>query len=137
MGINEQYFSAAMERLEERRRANRLESDMRRSEVESKIPEYRDLSLKLGETGSEIVRLVMRGGDTSKELAEVERRNLEIQKRLAELGYPVGSADGVFGDNTLYDVEMASYDFGKLSFISYVSVRRHRGCLQQFVRDPS
>ena len=41
MGINEQYFSAAMERLEERRRANRLESDMRRSEVESKIPEYR------------------------------------------------------------------------------------------------
>ena len=42
MGINEQYFSAAMERLEERRRANRLESDMRRSEVESKIPEYRD-----------------------------------------------------------------------------------------------
>ena len=80
MGINEQYFSAAMERLEERRRANRLESDMRRSEVESKIPEYRELSLKLGETGSEIVRLVMRGGDTSKELAEVERRNLEIQK---------------------------------------------------------
>ena len=60
MGINEQYFSAAMERLEERRRANRLESDMRRSEVESKIPEYRELSLKLGETGSEIVRLVMR-----------------------------------------------------------------------------
>ena len=87
MGINEQYFSAAMERLEERRRANRLESDMRRSEVESKIPEYRELSLKLGETGSEIVRLVMRGGDTSKELAEVERRNLEIQKRLAELLY--------------------------------------------------
>ena len=41
------------------------------------------------------------------------------------------------GDNTLYDVEMAGYDFGKLSFISYVSVRRHRGCLQQFVRDPS
>ena len=69
MGINEQYFSAAMERLEERRRANRLESDMRRSEVESKIPEYRELSLKLGETGSEIVRLVMRGGDTSKERA--------------------------------------------------------------------
>ena len=48
MGINEQYFSAAMERLEERRRANRLESDKRRSEVESKIPEYRELSLKLG-----------------------------------------------------------------------------------------
>ena len=46
MGINEQYFSAAMERLEERRRANRLESDMRRSEVESKIPEYRELSLR-------------------------------------------------------------------------------------------
>lgn len=90
MGINEQYFSAAMERLEERRRANRLESDMRRSEVESKIPEYRELSLKLGETGSEIVRLVMRGGDTSKELAEVERRNLEIQKRLAELLYENG-----------------------------------------------
>ena len=81
MGINEQYFSAAMERLEERRRANRLESDMRRSEEDS---------LKLGETGSEIVRLVMRGGDTSKELAEVERRNLEIQKRLAELLYENG-----------------------------------------------
>lgn len=62
-----------------------LRATMRRSEVESKIPEYRELSLKLGETGSEIVRLVMRGGDTSKELAEVERRNLEIQKRLAEL----------------------------------------------------
>ena len=94
MGINEQYFSAAMERLEERRRANRLESDMRRSEVESKIPEYRDLSLKLGETGSEIVRLVMRGGDTSKKLAEVERRNLEIQKRLAELLYENGYPEG-------------------------------------------
>lgn len=94
MGINEQYFSAAMERLEERRRANRLESDMRRSEVESKIPEYRELSLKLGETGSEIVRLVMRGGDTSKELAEVEHRNLEIQKRLAELLYENGYPEG-------------------------------------------
>jgi len=40
------------------------------------------------------------------------------------------------GNNTLYDVEMAGYDFGKLSFVGYISVCRHRGCLQQFVRDP-
>ena len=82
MGINEQYFSAAMERLEERRRANRLESDMRRSEVESKIPEYRELSLKLGETGSEIVRLVMRGGDTSKELPKSSAGTLKYRSAL-------------------------------------------------------
>ena len=92
MSINEQYFSAAMERLEERRRVNRLETDMRRSEVETKIPELRDISLKLGETGSQLVRLIMRGGDTSKELSALERENLELQKRQAELlhenGYP-------------------------------------------------
>ena len=28
-----------------------------------------------------------------------------MQKRLAELGYPVGSADGVFGDNTFVCIE--------------------------------
>lgn len=90
MSINEQYFNAAMERLEERRRANRVESDMRRSEVETMIPEYRRLSLKLGETGSSLVRSIMRGGDNSKELAEIERENIETQKRLAELLYENG-----------------------------------------------
>lgn len=92
MGINEQFFNAAMQRLEERRMANRSESDRRRLQIETQIPEYRELSLKLGETGGQIVRLIMRGGDTSRELADIERENLDIQKRLTGLltsnGYP-------------------------------------------------
>ena len=36
----------------------------------------------------------------------------KMQKRLAELGYPVGSADGVFGDNTLYALNLFQGDVG-------------------------
>ena len=92
MSINEHFFDAAKARLEERRRVNQAETDRRRFRVESEIPGYRELSLKLGETGGQIVRLIMRGGDTSRELAEIESENLELQKRLTGLltsnGYP-------------------------------------------------
>lgn len=91
MSINEQYFDAAMARLEERRRDNQLESERRRMQVETQIPEYRSLALKLGETGSQVVRVIMRGG-TSKEIAELERENLDIQKQMTALltanGFP-------------------------------------------------
>lgn len=91
MSINEQYFDAAMARLEERRRDNQLESERRRMQVETQIPEYRSLALKLGETGSQVVRVIMRGG-TSKEIAELERENLDIQKQMSALltanGFP-------------------------------------------------
>lgn len=91
MSINEQYFDAAMARLEERRRDNQLESERRRMQVETQIPEYRSLALKLGETGSQVVRVIMRGG-TSKEIAGLERENLDIQKQMSALltanGFP-------------------------------------------------
>ncbi|MBP1578660.1 MAG: ATP-binding protein [Oscillospiraceae bacterium] len=100
MSYNEDYFNIALAKLEERRRVNRLESDMRRSEVETKIPEYRTLSQKLGETGGKLVALIMRGGDTSAELAKLERENTETQKRLAELlyenGYPQDYLEPVY-----------------------------------------
>ncbi len=36
----------------------------------------------------------------------------KMQQRLADLGYPVGSVDGVFGDNTLYALNLFQGDVG-------------------------
>lgn len=92
MGFNEQYFNAAMDRLSRRRSDNRMISDLRRQEVYEKIPEYRELSDRLAETGQKLVSLIMRGGEVADGVSELEKDNLNTQKCMQQLlvsaGYP-------------------------------------------------
>lgn len=92
MGFNEQYFNAAMDRLSRRRSDNRMISDLRREEVYEKIPEYRELSDRLAETGQKLVSLIMRGGEVADGVSELEKDNLNTQKCMQQLlvsaGYP-------------------------------------------------
>lgn len=92
MSINEKYFNAAMEKLEQRRSTNKIISEQRRSEIYEKIPEYRELSLHLAETGGKLVSLIMKGGDTAEGVSRLEKDNLDTQRCMIELltkaGYP-------------------------------------------------
>ena len=92
MAVNEKYFNAAMARLEQRRNDNRLSAEQRRSEIYEKIPEYRELSLHLADTGQKLVSLIIRGGDTAEGVSRLERDNLDVQLCMKELltnaGYP-------------------------------------------------
>lgn len=92
MGFNEQFFNAAMDRLNQRRAENRIIGELRRDEVYEKIPEYRELSQHLAETGQKLVALIMKGGDTAQGVAQLEKDNLDTQKCMTELlktaGYP-------------------------------------------------
>ena len=92
MGFNEQFFNAAMDRLNQRRADNRIIGELRRDEVNEKIPEYRELSQHLAETGQKLVSLIMKGGDTAQGVAQLEKDNLDTQKCMTELlktaGYP-------------------------------------------------
>lgn len=92
MGFNEQFFNAAMDRLNQRRADNRIIGELRRDEVNEKIPEYRELSQHLAETGQKLVALIMKGGDTAQGVAQLEKDNLDTQKCMTELlktaGYP-------------------------------------------------
>ncbi len=92
MGFNEQFFNAAMDRLNQRRANNRIIGELRRDEVNEKIPEYRELSQHLAETGQKLVSLIMKGGDTAQGVAQLEKDNLDTQKCMTELlktaGYP-------------------------------------------------
>ncbi len=92
MSFNEQYFNAAMDRLNKRRSDNRILSDLRRQEVYEKLPEYRELADRLAETGHRLIMLIMQGGDTGAGVAKLEQDNRDTQRCMAELlkkaGYP-------------------------------------------------
>lgn len=102
MGINERYFNAAMEKLNKRRSDNGIITDMRRSEVYEKIPEYGDLAEKLAETGHKLVMLVMQksGGEVSDGVSQLEQENRDTRRRMAELlknaGYPEDYLEPVY-----------------------------------------
>ena len=85
MGFNEHYFNAAMDRLNKRRSDNRILTDLRRQEINEKLPEYRELSERLAETGHRLVLLIMQGGEVAQGVAELERDNRDTQKCMAEL----------------------------------------------------
>ncbi|MGN1339040.1 MAG: ATP-binding protein [Oscillospiraceae bacterium] len=92
MSINEQYFNAAMARLEQRRSYNKSESERRRDEVYEKLPEYQELAEHIAQTGQKLVSLIMNRGETAQGVAELEKDNLDAQRCMAELlknaGYP-------------------------------------------------
>lgn len=92
MSLNEQYFNAAMAKLEQRRVCNKLESERRRDEVYEKLPEYRELAEHIAQTGQKLVSLIMNRGETAEGVAALEKDNLDAQRCMAELlknaGYP-------------------------------------------------
>lgn len=92
MGFNEQYFNAAMDRLNKRRSDNKIISDLRRQEVYAAIPEYRELAERIAGTGQKLIALIMKGGDTAEGVSQLEQDNLNTQKCMAQLlktaGYP-------------------------------------------------
>lgn len=92
MGFNEQYFNAAMDRLNKRRSDNKIISDLRRQEVYKAVPKYRELAERLAETGPKLVSLIMKGGDTAEGIRGLEQDNLNTRKLMTQLlttaGYP-------------------------------------------------
>ncbi len=100
MGFNEHYFNAAMDRLNKRRSDNRILADLRRQEVDEKLPEYRELSERLAETGHKLIMLIMQGGEVSDGVARLERDNSDTQKCMTELltkaGYPADYLEPIY-----------------------------------------
>lgn len=90
--MNDQFFSEAMDRLNERRNDNQRLLEQRREEIYTKLPEYRELSLCLAETGRKLISIVMQGGDTAEKVKELERQNLATSGAMKQLltaaGYP-------------------------------------------------
>lgn len=90
--MNEQFFNEAMDRLNHRRDTNQRLLEQRREEIYSKLPEYRELSLCLAETGRKLISIVMQGGDTAEKVKELERQNLATSGAMKQLltaaGYP-------------------------------------------------
>lgn len=90
--MNDQFFSEAMDKLSERRAENQRLHEQRREEIYSRLPEYRELSLRLADTGRKLISIVMQGGDTSAAVAELEKENLAtsgaMKHILTEAGYP-------------------------------------------------
>lgn len=99
MSINRRYFDAAMERLNSRRSNNRVQADLRRQEINDKLPEYQQLSERLAETGHKLIMLIMQGGDVSEGVAKLEKDNRDTQRCMAELlkraGYPENYLDPI------------------------------------------
>ena len=90
--MNDQFFSEAMDKLSERRAENQKLHEQRCEEIYSKLPEYRELSIRLADTGRQLISIVMQGGDTSAAVAELERQNLAtsgaMKQLLTSAGYP-------------------------------------------------
>lgn len=100
MKMNEQFFSQAMDRLNERRNANQRLAESRREEIYAKLPEYKELALCLAQTGGQLVSVILSGGDTSAAVAELERKNLETAAAMKQLltaaGYPEDYLEPVY-----------------------------------------
>ncbi len=100
MGFNEQYFNAAMDRLNKRRSDNKIISDLRRQEVYKAVPEYRELAERLAETGPKLVSLIMKGGDTAEGIQALEQDSLNTRKLMTRLlttaGYPEDYLEPVY-----------------------------------------
>ena len=85
MGFNERYFNSAMSKLEQRRSADRVLTDMRRQEIYSKLPEYHRLADSLAQTGQRLVSLIMKGDSVADEVSRLEKENLETQRSMTQL----------------------------------------------------
>lgn len=90
--MNEQFFNEAMDRLTQRRDENQRILEQRREEIYSKLPEYRELSIRLADTGRKLVSIIMDGGDTAAAVAELEQENRTTSRAMKQLltaaGYP-------------------------------------------------
>ncbi len=100
MSFNEHYFNAAMDRLNKRRSDNRIITDLRRQEIYEKLPEYRELSERLAETGHKLILLIMQGGEVAEGVSQLEQDNRNTQRCMAELlkkaGYPADYLEPVY-----------------------------------------
>ena len=100
MEMNDQFFSEAMDKLNERRAENQRLHEQRREEIYSKLPEYRELSLRLAETGRKLISIVMQGGDTAEAVRELEKENLAtsgaMKRLLTAAGYPEDYLQPIF-----------------------------------------
>ena len=100
MSFNEHYFNAAMDRLSKRRSDNRIITDLRRQEIYEKLPEYRELSERLAETGHKLILLIMQGGEVAEGVSQLEQDNRNTQRCMAELlkkaGYPADYLEPVY-----------------------------------------
>lgn len=100
MSFNEHYFNAAMDRLNKRRSDNRTITDLRRQEVYEKLPEYRELTERLAQTGHKLVMLIMQGGEVSQGVSELEQDNRDTRRCMAELlknaGFPADYLEPIY-----------------------------------------
>lgn len=101
MRFNEHYFRKASDVLEQRRMANSIQENTRRSEVIAKIPEYIALEARLADTSKQLVMILLkRDESTREEIAELERSNLAIQQSMNELlthaGFPADYLEHIY-----------------------------------------
>lgn len=92
MAYNSELFERARAEIDQRRRFVEAEADRRRAEVETAVPEIRELDLRLSRFGLRIMETAMAGGDTQAAIAALRNENLDIQAKRAALlrknGFP-------------------------------------------------
>lgn len=89
-------YSESMSRIREEYRSKYLiaqeQADRRREEVETAIPEVKEINRELELSGLAIMKASMDGGDVHQKIAEVRARNEELRRHrgilLAAHGYP-------------------------------------------------
>ncbi len=101
MSINEKYFDIAMEKLRQRRDANRAILQSRHREICEKQPRYALLEQSLAETSAQLIRLMLTDRDNSQTtLKQLEESNLAMQNEMHSIltgaGYPADYLEEIF-----------------------------------------
>lgn len=97
--MDQDIFDKAHAILTERRTRARTENDMRINEINSAIPEIKEINDALFATGYELIRLITDPGaqNAAARIEEIKQRNLEAQKLAEQLlishGYPADHLD--------------------------------------------
>lgn len=92
MPYNNDNFRRIAEEFQMKRRRAEDEADNRRYEAEHKIPELREIHLRLAANGSEIFGAALSGGDINAKIAQIKKENDILRQRKSELlrdaGFP-------------------------------------------------
>lgn len=101
MSFNEQYFDRATVLLEQRRSRNKATEQLRREEVNRKLPEYAQLESQLAETSHKLISIMIQNKENAAEkLSKLEQSNLSLQQSMKELlakgGFPEDYLEPVY-----------------------------------------
>jgi DNA replication protein DnaC len=85
MKSNQEFYAKAEEEIKRRRGINTEKLNLREREVETAIPEYREIRREMARTGQRLSEIILNGEDVPRRLERLQRENLSAQNAIGTL----------------------------------------------------